>query len=101
MGLASGIVPPKEVEDIVQETYDSSLRAGRYVLENVGLSEFEAAKAEKIFYDNDRLGILELAKVWKPDVPNTKNAEYRRVTEEMDRALAERLNEIFEERDQN
>ena len=87
--------------DIVQETYDSSLRAGRYVLENVGLSDFEAAKAEKIFYDNDRLGILELAKVWKPDVPNTKNTEYRRVTEEMDRALAERLNEIFEDRDQN
>lgn len=86
--------------DIVQETYDSSLRAGRYVLENIGLSEFEAARAERIFYDNDRSGILELAKVWKSDVPNAQNPDYRRVTEENDRALAERLNEIFDEREQ-
>ena len=36
-------------DDIVRETFDSSLRAGRYVLENIGLSDFEAAEAEKIF----------------------------------------------------
>ena len=29
--------------DIVREMFDGSLRAGRYVLENTGLSEFEAA----------------------------------------------------------
>ena len=34
-------------DDIVREMFDSSLRAGRYVLENIGLSEFEAAEAEK------------------------------------------------------
>ena len=35
--------------DIVREMFDSSLRAGRYVLENVGLSEYEAHEAEKAF----------------------------------------------------
>ena len=33
------------------EMFDSSLRAGRYVLENVGLSEYEAHEAEKAFYN--------------------------------------------------
>ena len=37
--------------DIVREMFDSSLRAGRYVLENVGLSEYEAHEAEKAFYN--------------------------------------------------
>ena len=36
--------------DIVREMFDSSLRAGRYVLENMGLTEFEADEMERIFY---------------------------------------------------
>jgi CPA2 family monovalent cation:H+ antiporter-2 len=40
--------------DIVREMFDSSLRAGRYVLENVGLSEYEAHEAEKAFYKHNR-----------------------------------------------
>ena len=41
-------------DDIVRETFDSSLQAGRYVLENVGLTEFEVAEAENTFYRHDR-----------------------------------------------
>ncbi|HBS50287.1 MAG TPA: potassium transporter, partial [Rhodobacteraceae bacterium] len=44
-------------DDIVREMFDSSLRAGRYVLENVGLSEYEAARAEKTFYAHDRVTV--------------------------------------------
>ena len=47
--------------DIVQEMFDSSLRAGRYVLENVGLSEYEAHEAEKAFYKHDRHAMRQLA----------------------------------------
>ena len=34
--------------DIVREMFDSSLRAGRYVLENLGMTEFEAAEAADV-----------------------------------------------------
>ena len=54
-------------DHIVREMFDSSLRVGRYVLENAGLSEYEAAELEKIFYRMDRAGLRELAEVWKPE----------------------------------
>ncbi len=62
--------------DIVREMFDSSLRAGRYVLENVGLSEYEAAQAERAFYKHDRYTMQELAEVWREDVPTQNNKEY-------------------------
>ena len=49
--------------DIVREMFDSSLRAGRYVLENIGLSEYEAAQAEQTFYHHDRTSVRELAEL--------------------------------------
>ncbi len=63
-------------DDIVREMFDSSLRAGRYVLENLGFSEYEAAEAEDEFYHHDRAALKELAALWKPGVPIEKNAEY-------------------------
>jgi CPA2 family monovalent cation:H+ antiporter-2 len=62
--------------DIVREMFDSSLRAGRYVLENIGLSEFEAAEAERVFYHHDREAVKELAQLWDPAVPASENAAY-------------------------
>ena len=62
--------------DIVREMFDSSLRAGRYVLENMGLTEFEAAEAQTMFYQADRAAVRELAEVWKPGVKVEDNPEY-------------------------
>ena len=62
--------------DIVREMFDSSLRAGRYVLENMGLSEYEAASAEKLFYEHDREALRELADLWDPDIPPARNKAY-------------------------
>jgi glutathione-regulated potassium-efflux system protein KefB len=69
-------------DHVVRELFDSSLRAGRYVLENVGLSEYEAAQAEEIFYQHDRHTIRELRELWKPGVPSAENQPY------LDRAIA-------------
>jgi CPA2 family monovalent cation:H+ antiporter-2 len=63
-------------DKIVRELFDASLRAGRYVLEEMGLSEYEAHEAETTFYQMDRHAMLELAELWDPDVPVTKNAAY-------------------------
>ncbi len=74
-------------DDIVRELFDSSLRAGRYVLENIGLSEFEAAEAEKIFYHHDRYSVQELAKLWDPEVPASQNPAYLERAKELQKEL--------------
>jgi CPA2 family monovalent cation:H+ antiporter-2 len=56
--------------------FDSSLRAGRYALENMGYSEYEANETEQAFYQHDRHALLELAKLWDPDVPLADNEAY-------------------------
>lgn len=83
--------------DIVREMFDSSLRAARYALENVGLSEFEAAEAFRIFYKHDREGVRDLAKVWKPGVAIEDNAEYM----ELSRVQNRDLENALLERDKN
>jgi len=63
-------------DDIVREHFDSSLRMGRYALENMGLSEYEAHELQSLFYKLDREAVRDLAALWKPGVPNERNPEY-------------------------
>jgi monovalent cation:H+ antiporter-2, CPA2 family len=74
-------------DDIVRETFDSSLRAGRYVLENIGLTEFEAAEAQKIFFNHDRMTVRELAELWDPAIPTSRNMEYIARAKELEKDL--------------
>ncbi len=82
-------------DDIVREMFDSSLRAGRYVLENMGLSEYEAAEAEKFFYSHDREAVRQLAQLWDPDIPPSQNKAYV----ERAKALQKELETAFLARD--
>ncbi|AKS45609.1 Kef-type potassium/proton antiporter, CPA2 family [Octadecabacter temperatus] len=83
--------------DIVRELFDSSLRAGRYVLENLGLSEFEASEAEMSFYHHDRRVLRELAEVWDPKIPIAQNSAYieraKASNRDLESALAQTLDE--------
>ena len=82
-------------DHIVREAFDSSLRAGRYVLEQAGLSPFEAAELERIYYRMDRTHLRQLAEVWKPGVALDQNAEYvalsRTLNSQLEAALVERF----------
>lgn len=73
--------------DIIREYFDSSLRAGRYVLENIGLSDYEAAAAEKTFFDHDRYAMRELAKVWDVNIPTSDNPAYVARAKELEKEL--------------
>ena len=84
-------------DDIVREMFDSSLRAGRYVLENVGLSEFEAAGAEQTFYAHDRRVVRELAELWDPNVPAGQNPAYIKRSAELEKDLEAALLALVEE----
>ncbi|MAQ38501.1 MULTISPECIES: monovalent cation:proton antiporter-2 (CPA2) family protein [Thioclava] len=84
--------------DIVREMFDSSLRAGRYVLENAGLSAFEASELEKLFFKLDRAAVRDLAQVWKPGVPVEQNPDYIARTKELNAELEAAMMEQFRRR---
>ena len=73
--------------DVVREMFDSSLRAGRYVLENMGLTEYEAAQAETVFYHHDRDALRELAELWDPTLPADQNTAYVKRARELNKEL--------------
>jgi CPA2 family monovalent cation:H+ antiporter-2 len=77
--------------DIVREMFDSSLRAGRYVLENMGLTDFEAATAEETFFHMDRSALRELAELWDPKIPISENRAYVEKARELDKELETEL----------
>jgi CPA2 family monovalent cation:H+ antiporter-2 len=82
-------------DKIVREMFDSSLRAGRYALEQIGLSEYEAAEAEQAFYTHDRKALRELADLWDPATPASRNKAYieraRELQNELETSLLARL----------
>lgn len=84
--------------DIVREMFDSSLRAGRYVLENMGLSEYEAAVARDTFYHHDRRTVRELASLWDPSVSPAENAAYIERAKELEKELETALFTALETR---
>lgn len=88
-------------DKIVREVFDSSLRAGRYVLENSGLSEHEASELERAFFKIDRSALRELAELWKPGVPISKNDAYMQRAQELNADLESALSAKYDElRDQ-
>ena len=83
--------------DIVREMFDSSLRAGRYVLENMGLTNFEASEMERTYFRYDRAAVRALAEVWKPGVPVDQNPDYVARTQELNAELESALLKQFAE----
>jgi CPA2 family monovalent cation:H+ antiporter-2 len=62
--------------DIIRETFDSSLRAGRSALEALGVHPYDAERQVRGFVVNDREQMYELASVYDPNIPAHENAEY-------------------------
>ncbi|MGI9476518.1 MAG: monovalent cation:proton antiporter-2 (CPA2) family protein [Hyphomicrobiaceae bacterium] len=62
--------------DIVRETFDSSVRAGRSAMEALGMHPFEAERRARQFVDFDRRTLAALADVYDPEVPLHENQEY-------------------------
>ncbi|MFC2968130.1 cation:proton antiporter domain-containing protein [Acidimangrovimonas pyrenivorans] len=84
-------------DDIVRETFDSSVRAGRYVLENIGLTAYEAAKISQTFYKVDRAALRDLAELWVPGQPSHLNEDYVARARELDRELETALMQQLDE----
>ena len=88
-------------DDIVRELFDSSLRAGRYALEHLGLTEYEAHEAEALFYQMDREAIAELAEVWDPNVPVAQNTAYLNRAQSLNTDLETALLDLMAKRNKD
>lgn len=82
--------------DIVRETFDSSIRAGRYVLENMGFTDYEASKLSQAYFQVDRAAMRDLAELWVPGQPVTQNEAYVARARQLDRDLETSLIETLD-----
>jgi CPA2 family monovalent cation:H+ antiporter-2 len=72
--------------DIIRETFDSSLRAGRSALEALGVHPYSAERQVQGYMLNDREQMFALASSFDLNVPAHENEEYvRRTREYLDR----------------
>ncbi|MDA0689070.1 MAG: cation:proton antiporter [Proteobacteria bacterium] len=77
------------VREIIRETFDSSVRMGRTVLENLGHSFDEASIMANAFTERDRKQMRELADLYDPTIPAHKNPAYVEKVKELNRAWEE------------
>ena len=68
--------------DIIRETFDSSVRAGRSALEALGVHPYDAERQVRGFVINDREHMLGAASAYDPDIPVHQNPEYVKKTKE-------------------
>ncbi len=72
--------------DIIRDTFDSSVRAGRSALEALGFHPYDAERQVRGFVINDKAQMYDLASSYDPDIPAHENEEYiRRTREYIDR----------------
>ncbi|NRA99447.1 MAG: cation:proton antiporter [Rhodobacteraceae bacterium] len=62
--------------DIIRETFDSSVRAGRSALVALGMHPFDAQKYAQDYEVADRRALAALAEVYDPDLPIHENTSY-------------------------
>ena len=87
--------------DIVRETFDSSIRASKYMLNGLGWSGFDVENAADAFVDSDRRALLELAELYDPNIKNSENTAYvkraREINKEFNTSFLANLARIVEQ----
>ncbi len=77
--------------DIIRETFDSSVRAGRSALEALGDHPFDAERKARQFVSDDKRALRETAELYDPEIPIHENRPYiekmKQIREETERAL--------------
>lgn len=62
--------------DIIRETFDGGVRAGRSAMEALGMHPFEAQRRSKDFETRDRAALAALAEVYDAETPIQQNEAY-------------------------
>ena len=77
--------------DIIRDTFDSAVRAGRSAQEALGVHPVDAERNARAFVAEDRAGMVALADLYDPDIPGHLNEAYRTRARELMREQEERL----------
>ena len=62
--------------DIIRETFDSGVRAGRSALESLGQHPYDAERMARGFVEHDLRAIRELAPLYNHEIPTHENEAY-------------------------
>ncbi|MEM9107516.1 MAG: cation:proton antiporter [Pseudomonadota bacterium] len=79
-------------DEIIRETFDSSVRTGRTAFEFLGMHPFDAELVSRKFAEDDRFILKEMAMVHDPDIPTSENQAY---IEKSRTLMAEREAQIY------
>ncbi|MBU2983189.1 cation:proton antiporter [Lentibacter algarum] len=82
--------------DIIRETYDSTLRMTRSVFEALGMSRAKATELVEAFDDSDRRVMLEMASAYKVGIHPTQNEEFMEIANTSLPAWSQELTERME-----
>ena len=69
--------------DIIRETFDSSVRAGRSALVALGIDDDQAQRIATGFVADDSTAMIMLADAFDPDIPSAENAGYMKKAKEI------------------
>lgn len=82
--------------DIVRETFDSAVRAGRLSLQALGIEHDKAVELANLYYHREREGVKMMAKYYDPSLPRWGNAELLRVAKENDIETRRQMRQLME-----
>lgn len=78
--------------EIIRDTFDSSVRAGRTAYEVLGMHPFDAELLARKFTEDDRHILRQMARVYDPEIPSHQNPAYVEMSKTL---MEEREAEIF------
>ena len=77
--------------DIIRETFDGAVRAGRSALEALGVHPYDAERQARAYVITDQAQMRGAADAFDPDIPAHENADYVKAT----RAFSDRYEEAM------
>lgn len=83
--------------DIVRETFDSAVRAGKYALLALGEQPDHTERVVDVYVKQDREALVRLARVWKPNIDVFDNEDFRSVVRENIKLLEDAIKVLKKE----
>ncbi|MFH6974923.1 monovalent cation:proton antiporter-2 (CPA2) family protein [Neisseria sp. 23W00296] len=84
-----------DADEIVRETFDSGIRAGKRALEMLGLPHETAEKAGDLFFRMDRNGMHKMAVLYNPELESFANQAMLEEGLRQDRLIAEAVQALL------
>ncbi|WP_159991500.1 monovalent cation:proton antiporter-2 (CPA2) family protein [Pelistega ratti] len=82
-------------DEVIRETFDSAVRAGKRALEAVGMETSTVKEIANYFFDASRREVALMAQVYDPNIKMFQNTAMRDIALEYDQRMAERIQEII------